>query len=284
MMRAVPLALLGTLLLSAGCSRGTDETVLARVGDAVLTLEHARGIVGTEDSSEAWLRQFVSGWVEAELIHQEALHQGFERSDDVRRQIEDIDRQVIIQAFLEKEIYSDSTGISDAALREYFSRHAEEFPAREDIIQMNMIVLSSREQASIFAAAVAQGTFWNSALASIRADSIAAGNLSTGVYFTQRTLYPVELWKVALQLAMKEASVPVKTLRGYVVLQPMSSIRRGNAVPYELALDEVRQRMLVERSRKKYYELLGTLRQRYNVQIVLNAAQSPDTSITPAHE
>jgi peptidyl-prolyl cis-trans isomerase C len=285
MTNAFSLALCTSMLLLAACQREHSESVIARVGTAELTLEEALAHV---DSSrrpvDDQLRLYVARWVNDELLYQEAKRNGAEKWPDLQRNLRDARRQLTADAYLRTLLERDTAGLDAGSLEAYFNAHAAEFIVREPMIRLNLIVLGTREEANSFAAAVSRGTPWAGAIEQLRRDTAAAIVSSVkGEFFSEHTLYPAELWKVAATLGANEVSFPVKVADGYGVLQPLALLEQGKPAPFELVRDEVRQRMLVERRRRAYSELIGTLRSRSDVEIVLGPGL-PDTAQYSRHE
>lgn len=281
------LALLIPLVLLS-CQRRQTETVIARVGDAELTLKEARSHIDTSGAViEGQLRSYTSHWVNAELIYQDAKRSGIENNDQFKRQLDEAKRQLVNQTYLEHTLYVDSAGITDRMVREYFNTHAQEFFAREDMMKLNLIAFTSRERASVFAALISRGSSWKDAVETTRRDTATQTTISTdimGQYFTEHTLFPAELWKVAVSLNLNDASFPVKTSVGYCVVQPLASVKQGKPAEFDIVKDEVRQRVLIERRRQRYETLIGTLRTRFNVQVLLDVRTSSDTTQLLHHE
>lgn len=278
-MRCFKALLIFCIVLSgSGCDRKSDPDVLARVGDAELTRKDAMDVLDTTaGSADAQLGRIVNAWVNTELIYQEAKRQGVEDSEEFKRTLNDARKQIANQTFLEQYLASDSASITESTLRDYFKAHSEEFPLHEDMIKLNLVGLKSRERASAFAASVSQGVSWKSAMAGLRRESAEVTSSITESYVTQKTLFPAELWKVASGLAMHEVSIPVRTSQGYIVVQSLGMAKQGKPASFDLARDEVRQRVEIELGRKRYEDLLGTLRQQYDVQI-LYSTRPTDTS------
>jgi len=264
------------------------RSVLARVGSSDLTLDEVCRTIDTTNAGwRQQLPQVVGEWINAEMLYQEAKDKGIEDDVAFREKANDAYRQLLIQQLLQQVIYSDTTSFSEEALRSYFEKHAGEFYLREDIITLNMIALSTREQASRFAAMVAQSGSWNEVYSERMRDSAFAGSVvlaRTAQNYTQHSIYPPEAWKVAVTLPVKEISFPVKTSIGYYVLQATAKYRQGAPAEFELVRDEVRARLLVEYHHERMDRLLGTLRQRYNVQVFVTPDQSNDTLRTTPHE
>jgi len=287
-MKNVLCALIVLAALFASCRQQKRETAIARVGDAELTLEEAEAHIDTSRSSSLRLiRDYAVSWVNIELIYQEAKRQGIENSDEFNRQLFDVKRQLANQVFLERNIYTDTVTVDENLLREYYQSHAAEFFVREHTMKLNFISFHTREQASVFAALISRGAFWDDAIEKTVGDTARSSSvvaLATEQFYTQRSIFPPELWKVAMALNVRDISFPVKTSFGYYVVQLLATIRQGEPTQFELVREEVRQRFLIDQRRHRYDELLGTLRKRYNVEILLNDAQPTDSTRTQSYE
>jgi hypothetical protein len=280
-MRLAWFALLISTLLLFGCRPQRATQVIARVGEAELTLEEAKTHIDTNRTRPEYaLTDYVSYWVNTELLYQEAKRRGVEGSPEFIRQMQDIRRQLANQTFLERDVYSDTADVTDEAMRQYFTHHAAEFRVRENTLKLNLVVLNSRERATILAAAVSRGADWKSAVDNLLHDSSAGPSIlsvTSGQYYTEQTLFPPELWKVASALSADEVSFPVNTAGGYFVLQSLARLQQGTPAPFELAGPEVRQRLLIEARRHQYDDLLGNLRKKTNVEILLGSHRMIDT-------
>jgi len=275
-------------LLLASCRQQKSTNVIARVGDAELTLTEALSQIDTTQSElNNSLKQYISYWVRNELLYQEAKRIGAENTDAFSQQLRKVQQTLAIQVYLDQSIYADTAVMREHGMREYFQQHASEFTIREEMLKLHKIMFNSRERASTFAAKVAQGVSWESAVQFIIDDSSIARSVvsaAAGSYYTQQTLFPPELWKVAKALNLNEISFPVRTSQGYAVLQLLSIAREGQQAEYELVRDEVRQRLLIEKRQKHYEQLLDTLRTRYKVEIFLDSLKPTVTSQDQSHE
>jgi peptidyl-prolyl cis-trans isomerase C len=270
--------ILVVVLLGAGCTQDTEQPVVARVGDAVLTRQEVESHVDTTRGSYDYqVRNYIASWVNDELLFQEARRRGIDKSVEYSRQLHDVRRALAGQLFLQQSLDEDTSTISDDALRHYFENHRGEFVVREDAARLNLIVFSSRDRASTFAVVLARGASWEAAVQSLSEDSLARADISSLVadqIYTQRTLLPLELWRVATSLAPGDVSFPVKMPSGYVVMQLLALWRQGKPADFELVRDEVRQRLTVEQHQRRYADLLNTLRQQYDVEITLDESRA----------
>ncbi len=270
------------VLAAAGCQRHAQTgTVIARVGDAVLTLEDARSSIDTSRIPlERQLPRYVASWVNSELLFQEARRMGLDNADAFQRRRDDAVRSLLVGDLLQQQVYSDTTGISEEQLRAYYEQHRAEFIAREDMMKLNMAAFERRDQASAFAAALARGATWETAARSRKDSTVTESSVSMklGQSYSQQTIFPAELWKVATTLRVNEVSYPVKTDAGYFLLQPLAIVQKGQQADYDMCRSEVLQRSTIEHRRALYDTLLGTLRHRYTVEVMVSPAELTDTT------
>ncbi len=262
------------------CRQPEQQNVIARVGKETLTLDQARaGLGASGQPSEDELRRFINHWVSEELLFQEAQRRGLENTQDFDERMQETRRHLLAQAFLDSQ-FGDSSQIGDSILRAYYDQHADEFFVHADMMKLNALRFVTREKASQFAALITRGMTWSDAMAAALRDSADPATAIPGVsgqYVSQHSVFPPELWKVAASLGINELSFPVKTAIGYCVIQPLARLSAGSRAGFEVALDEIRARVRIEQRRRNYEELLGTLRKRYSVEIILPNEQKTDT-------
>ncbi len=257
-----------------GCQpREPKRGYVARVGDTYLMREEIEaGRDSTLKASDASIRQEVTGWVNNELLYEEARHQGLENSDAVQKQMRESRKQLSIEAYLQKEIYGDSIYVPEDSIRTYYEKHPEEFHLREDLVQVNLVVFNDRRKANAFRAKMVGGTKWNDVLAAFQADTASQKTITTSSiakYYTSQTLFPQELWRVSVNLLAGETSFPVRTQGAFVIIQTLARYRQGATAPLDFVRSEIRQRLIIERRRQRYADLIARLRSQYEVEITV---------------
>lgn len=221
------------------------------------------------------------------MLYDEAEKAGVGDNDTLKMRIDAARRRLIIEALLQQRIYNDTGDVTDADIHGYYQQHAAEFVAREDLLQLNLIGITDRDAANAFANNIGQGVSWAGEEAKFRADSSRAPMIVAAAeskYFGQSNIFPQELWKLAQSLNVDEVSYPFKTGAGYYVIELLASVKQGSSANEEVARDEIRSRLFIERRRQKYVDLIGTLRKQYNVEILMNAARAPDSTRFLNHE
>jgi hypothetical protein len=271
----VTVFVLGLVPLGSCTKRTTKKEYVARVGDALLTKEELVDVGA--DTAEHMRRRYISQWVDAQLLYQEARRGGFAESDEVRRRVEETKRQLAVNAFLEKEVYSNGDDIADNAALDEFNRNRGAYRLRDDVVNLSYVIFDDRDAANTFRSKIVRGATWDEALQSIQADDEMKSQMLRSAskgYFTQPMLFPEELWKMARTLSKEDVSYVVRTRAGYVVALVHGVRRQGEMPDFDYAKQEIKERLLMESRRRKYEELLATLRGKYEIDVRLHAADS----------
>lgn len=262
-------------LLVAGCQKDEPpHTPLARIDGRTLTLEEvathfdsARGV------SDAQIHGYVQRWITSELLYREAVRRGLDQRPAITTQMDEIRRQLVINALLEQEVYTArSTEASPADIRQYYEKHKKEFILTNDVVLVSFILFVDREAANTFRSTVLRGTPWSQTLrATLDDPELRAGVVSSidSLYFTQQTLFPVELWRTAMGIGVNNPSFPVRTEEGFYVLIVWNVGRQGQQAELPYVEDEIRSRLAIERRQRLYNVLLENLRSKHAVQVLV---------------
>jgi hypothetical protein len=276
--------LLVLLMAISGCTRESGhKPYIARVGTAEMTEDD---LAASTDSLGRVPRQpgeVVNEWIINELLSQEAARRGLTTTDVFRRQMESTKKRLAIAALLEQELFAeaDTVLVNDAALTTAFKAAANDYVLREDVVLASYAIFSDRDAANTFRSSVLRGRHWTDALLLARVDSLTAPHLLRAAerqYFTQTTLYPPELWKLARTLARDEVSFVAKTDAGYYVLMVHRVKHQGEIPDFEYVRSDVRQRLLIEERRARYEKLVSDLRARHPVDIRLERVDTTEAA------
>jgi hypothetical protein len=268
-----------------GCQRQPSSTpALARFDNRTLTTEdiHVR-FDSSQGITEAQLQQYVQRWLKDELLYREALARGYGNSRDIDSRLEDIRRQLVINEFLDKEIYNEKTATSTPEeVQAYYQAHKNEFVLRSDVALVSYVVFSDRDVASRFRNAVLRGTSWNDALRQMLSDQVLAPKILTkgdSLYHTQASLLPAELWRVVSTANLKEPSFPVSTSEGYYVLIVWQFGKQGQPADVHFVDGEIRSRLAIERRSVVYDSLVENLRTKHSVEILIGSTGNDTTRL-----
>jgi hypothetical protein len=267
------------IALFTGCSReGPSRPYVARVGSVELREDDIAGPADSLARARGKSLAFINEWVVSELLYQEAQRRGMADSDQLRKQLEATRKRLAVEALLEKEVYGGGAeDVPDEEIAASFKKNVSSFTLREDVARVSYALFSERDEANQFRASILRGSSWEDAVAVCRRDSVHGHELravARNQYFTQATLFPDELWKLARTLPKEEVSYVVKTAAGYYVLTVHGIKHVGETPEFEFVKDEVRERLLIERRRARYEQLVSDLRSRHKVEVNLTIADT----------
>jgi peptidyl-prolyl cis-trans isomerase C len=273
-MRNISIFSVVILLFIISCKESEQQKpFIAKVGDVYLTAETIEQYIGSSfDTSDGRVQVYVNKWIENELLYQQALKKGYADSDALEKQLADIRKQLVVQGYLDKEIYTAKESMSEDGLKNYYNQHTKELALREDIVKINIAVFNDRQPANDFRTLLLKGKNWldvNAAFSRDETKSSAMQSNLTSMVYTKFTLYPPELWKVLQSLQKNDASFPVKSGDLFYVVQLLEKSPKGSVSNYETVKDEVRSRLFIEKRREKYSKLLDNLRKEFKVEVNL---------------
>jgi hypothetical protein len=267
------------ILLLGGCGkRSSPGTPVARVGASELTRADLARLGDSLGLPAGRTKSLIDAWVESELLYQEAQRRGLTESDEVRRRVEDARKTFAIDALLAREL-DEKPGeeITDEVIAAFLNANAPLFTLREDVVKASYALFTDRDAANTFRTALVRGKSWDDAIAGVRSDSLMAPSLRAAAreqYFTQGTMYPDELWKLARTLPKDEVSFAARTPAGFAVVVVRGAKHAGDAPDLAYVRGDIRQRILIARRRARYEQFLTSLRNKQRVEVSSGAADS----------
>ncbi|MCX6122439.1 MAG: peptidyl-prolyl cis-trans isomerase [Ignavibacteriales bacterium] len=259
-------------LTAIGCSKNEpDKTPVASIDKQTLALEEIRAHIDTtREPSQAQIQQYIQRWLTEESLYREAIDRGLDRTEEMNQKVEDVRRQLAINALLEKEVYSQQTSnFTMQDVRQYYDAHSKEFNVMHDMALVSFALFKNRDAATQFRNLVLKGTQWNSAI-NQHAQSVVLRVDSS--YRTEATLIPAELWRVASKSTNRELSFPISTDNGYYIIVVWKFIKQGQTADVPFVEQEIRGRLTVERRRQMYDQLVQNLRSKHAIQVFINLA------------
>ncbi len=272
-----------TLLFIAGCQRKSETNIpLARIDNRTLTADDIRVRFDTSQGiTEAQLQLYIQRWLKDELLYREAVAHGFGNSRDIEDKLEEARRELVINEYLEKTIYNDKTAASSPSeVQDYYNAHKTEFILHNDVALLSYLVFSDRDAANRFRNTVLRGTPWYTALHALLNDALLRTKVLTmgdSLYYSQASLLPADLWRVASAVTVKEPSFPISTTEGYYVIIVWQFEKQGRPADLRLVDGEIRSRLAIERRSQLYDSLVANLRAKHSVEILLGSSANDTT-------
>jgi hypothetical protein len=277
-MRTDALILLTALGLAA-CGRSeAPKTTVARVGGHTLTVEEIRAQLQTAgEPSQAQMQQVVQRWVADEVLYREAVSRGLDQSADVNARVEELRRQLAINALLDRDVYGATPpAFTRDELQAYYDAHPAEFILPQDMAVVSFALFKQRDAATAFRNMVLQGTGWSEAVLRSGASLVARAD---SVHHTQQSLRPAELWRVAAFSPVRVPSFPVNTADGYYVVVTWRMLKQGQTADLPAVEQEIRNRLTIEFRERRYQELVNSLRSRQPIEVFIGTG-APDSART----
>ena len=275
------------MLLAFGCQRQpASNPAVARFDNKTLTAEyiHVR-FDSSRGLTQAQLQQYVQRWLKDELVYREALARGFGNSSEINDRLADTRRQLVINEFLDREVYNDPSASSTPdEIQAYYDAHKSEFVLRSDVALISYVVFSERDAANRFRNIVLKGTPWSEAVLNLLHDTQRAAKVLTkgdSLYHTQASLLPAELWRVASSSALNQPSFPISTTEGFYVMIVWQSGKQGQSANIHYVDGEIRSRLAIERRSHLYDSLIENLRANHSVEILVGAISNDTAQLKP---
>jgi hypothetical protein len=249
----------------------TGKTPVARLDNHTLSLEEIRARIDTaREPSQAQVQQYIQRWLTDEILYREAIERGLDRSAEMNKKVDDVRRQLSINALLEQEVYSSPvTKPSAKELQSYYEIHKQEFNLLTDVALINFALFPNRDAATEFRNAILKGMAWNVALTEKPKSFIVHVD---SAYYTQASLLPVELWRVAASAINHDPSFPINTTQGYYVLTVWKFMKQGQTPDLAYIQNEIQNRIIIEKRRQSFEQFVQTLRSKHAVEVFVNTA------------
>lgn len=259
------------------------RTPVARIDNLTLTLEEVESrFDSSQGVSQAQVHEYIQRWLTQELLYQEAVRRGLDRTRDLEIRLTDIRRQLAINALLEQEVYTAKTQESaEEQILEYFDKNKEEFTLSHDVALISFILFQERDAAIAFRTRLLRGTSWVAGKAELLADpQLVQGVVTTvdSVYHSERTLFPPELWRAVTSAVRREPSFPIRTPEGHYVILVWKLTRKGEPADLPYVKREIQSRLAIAERQQVTERLLENLRSNHVVQILISSV--PQDSVT----
>jgi parvulin-like peptidyl-prolyl isomerase len=271
-------AVTGAVLLVWGCSRSPDSPVVARVGDAVLTLEDLYRSIPPEYRDRITREQnvnYVNQWIQTELLYQEALKRKLHKRPDVRLRLSQMERNMLSAELLGSEQSSTAAVmLADSTVRQYYEQNRDMFARPEEAIRLVQLVVESYGTAASLKSQVNPQNFL----------TIAAQHSITPVDDPRSAPFvPIgelpEAFVAPLRTAQPGATVgPVKMDDEYYLLHVLDRQPAGSISLIDEVRDQIVDQLTSQRQKMQVERLVSSLRMQTNVTYhfdVIPGARSP---------
>jgi peptidyl-prolyl cis-trans isomerase C len=215
--------------------------------------------------------QFVENHILSELIFEKGQKQGIDEDEEIRRQVRDLERRLVIQRVMQDY---QSAPVTDEEVRAYYDEHPQEF--RSDTVHASHILVKEEELANDIHDQLAADPSKFAALA--EEHSIDKSNAKKGGDLGSfgRGRMVKEFEDAAFGLTEDgQISDVVKTRFGYHIIQRISR-EDGGLKPFDEVKNQIRVRLVNEKRRKQTEDFLADLKKESGYELDKDALASLD--------
>lgn len=218
--------------------------------------------------------KFLGEVIKKEILYQEALKQGLDKSQEYIRKMEDAKKMTLIADLLEKDVMS-KVQVTDKDVRDYYDRHQREFTPIAQIRASHILVKTEAEAENIIQR-LKKGEKFEDLARKESMDRESAKNGGDIGYFARGEIVP-EFEKAAASLKIGEISGPVKTRFGYHIIK-VTDKKFGPVVEFDRVKDIIQQKLAGEKQKEVFDAYVAGLSKRYKVDINKAALAAPGHS------
>lgn len=202
--------------LAAGCGRDETSEAIARVDSSVLTAdefyasipEQLLAVMSLDDQEEA-----LKTWAKTELFYREGLRRGFGDDADLRRRVNEIERELVAEQCV-RDFVEDIPEVTEEEAREYFQEHRSDYSIQ---VRLAHILVRNRPEAERALAEIRAGTPFENVAASVSIDQTSSQGGDLG--YMRRGEMVHELEEAAFELKVGEVGDVIESSYGYHVIK-----------------------------------------------------------------
>jgi len=241
------------------------ETILASFGEQTITLGQFNQLweqIPENYKSQLTKSNVLDQMISEKLLIQEAKNIGLEKDKDVLEQIKKISEQILVQAFLQKEIL-DKIQVNDGEVEEYYKKNQDKFTEKEQVHLFNILVETEEKAQEILTELKTGKDFSEIAKEnSIGPSASQGGDLG---YLSKGTIIP-EIEDIVFALEVGELSQVVKTNFGFHVLK-ITDKKPERVKTLEEVKEDIRQTLLSDKQKEAFDNLIEELKSKVEIQI-----------------
>jgi len=251
--------------LGLSCQKPASQQVIAHVGDVVLTaedLQEAVPVIRNQKLGRVQAERHVQQWLENELIYQKAVEEKFDRQKAVRRQLENVQKECIVSAYLYDRL-DQQVQVTDEELQAYFQQNSEEFKTAEDLYCLELILVETLAQAKEIRSRISNGEEF-AAIATASSMDYSRNQGGRLGCVPLRRLSPM-LAAAAAKMNLQELSQPIKSEPGYAILRLLDITKKGQVRTFAEVQDQILQRVRANKREEMYQKLIARLSDQIDV-------------------
>jgi PBP1b-binding outer membrane lipoprotein LpoB len=260
------LPILFTAVLLSGCGKEPAGTgYVARVNNSYLMENDLNELIDTtygiiyspEKDNNFYREEIIRGWIDKELLYQQAVKEKITDSDDFNKIMENT-KKTLAGSLLLKRVSDDyNVAANPGDVEKFYQSRPEEFKLFINSYLLNIVSFNSEEEAIKFRNIVVQ-TNWETALNRAEKESLIFAQ-KAGVLLEEDEIYPVGLKNLIGALYPHEVSIVFKSASSFIVAQLLEKYPEGTIPPFHLIKSKVERRFIAIEKQKFVSEYIKNL-------------------------
>lgn len=249
--------------------------VVAEIGKEKITLDEINEMMNTVPEQYRAVAQshkdmFLDSIINQRLLYAEASKLNFDKDPGVQKQLDEARKEILIKAYLRKEI-EDTVKVTDEDAKKYYDANKEKFKEPEKINISHILVDNEAEAKDIMAKLKSGAEF--ATLAKERSKD-ASKEKGGELGFIAKGQTAPEFEQAAFALQPGQISDIVKTQFGYHIIK-VSEKQPEKLMAYDDIKDQLKQMMLAGKQKESFEMLLKDLRDRNKVVVYKDVIMPP---------
>jgi peptidyl-prolyl cis-trans isomerase C len=247
------------------CDTGTsNKSVIARVGNAVLTQESLKKNMEDEGAVSGQESLYIEKWINRELLAMEAKKQGIHKSSEFKSELKILENEILIQKLLDKA-FSEQINFSDEEVESFYKKNKELFAVPEEEAHLFHILAKTQPEANQALQEVRAGKQFNAVAAERSVDDYREKGGDMGLV-KKSDLIP-EITRAVFSLSDGGISTVLQSPYGFHVVKVVKRYKSGDILEFGDAKNDVLKRMRIGKERSIYRELLYQLQNKYKTYV-----------------
>jgi len=241
------------------------ETIVASFDEFTITLADLDSMwekVPPEYLTQITKSDLLDQMITEKLMLQDAKAKDLANDDKIKKQIEDMTNQILVQALIERDVLN-AVEVTDVEAEEYFTENPEEFTEKEQVHLFNILVETEEEANAVLEELNSGKDF--SEVAKEKSAGPSADNGGDLGYISKGSIIP-EIEDIIFSIEPEVFSEIVKTDYGFHILK-ISDKKPEELKEFETVKDIIIQTLLPEKQKTAFENLVNELKANANIEL-----------------
>ncbi len=279
------MALVACQKKEAGQTTGPTGPFLAKVGTTAITkADYDREFAALPDYAQQMFKgeegkeNFLNEIVKKEILYQEALKKGLDKTPEFKQKVEDFKKLTLISELIGQEVMSKSK-VSDQEVKDFYNKHKEDLATTTQIRASHILVRTEAEANNVLER-LKKGEKFETLAKELSIDKESAKQGGDVGFFGRGQMVP-EFERAAAGLKVGEISGPVKSQFGYHIIK-VTARKTGPTLPFDRVKEVIAQKLAGEKQKEAFDKYIDDIKKNYNVTINKEALKAMQPAPAPA--